>query len=642
MKFKKIITTIIFIISANSIYAQNNKIEKGNENFKNYSFSPAIDIYTKIADQGYASIDLFKKMGDSYYFKGDLKEAAIWYKKAVENNESVDPECYFRYSHALKSIDNYKEAAIIMNKFMGTKPDDSRSKLLKSNEDFFNTINKKLNRYSINLLVDNSDAADYGATFYNNKLVYSSARDTGLMARKIHKWDNEMFTDLYVANIEADGQITNSVKFSNKINSKFHESTPVFTSDGKTVYFTRNNYLNNKRKGDLNGITKLKIYRARLDKSGDWGTIEELSFNSDEYSVAHPALSKDGRTLYFASDMPGTMGLSDIFEVAINADGSFGLPVNLGDKINTEGRETFPFMSKEGILYFASDGIPGLGGLDVFAAKMDQEGHFIAVQNVGKPINSTSDDFNFIINDISKNGYFSSNRVGGKGSDDLYLLKETTPLDFNDGKEIRVFVKYLNTNEEVVNTKVSLRNKANLVEKDSQTDREGKVVFALSSPEQYSINIEKQGYLIVSQDVKTEENTITIYLEKECYTTNLGDDLGKILKLNPILFDTNQWNIRGDAGFELGKLIEAMNMYPKLKIAIRSHTDTRGSEKSNKQLSENRAQSTMNFLISRGIDKDRLTAKGYGESLTIVDCISENCDEATHQLNRRSEFIIIE
>lgn len=271
-------------------------------------------------------------MGDSYYFNGDLKEAAIWYKKVVENNESVDPECYFRYSHALKSIDNYKEAAIMMSKFIDSNPNDNRSKLLKSNEDFINTINKYSNRYTIKLLIDNSDGSDYGVAFYNDKLVYSSARDTGLMASKIHEWNDKTFTDLYVANIEADGQITNSVKFCNKINSKFHESTPVFTSDGKTVYFTRNNYLNNKRKGDLKGITKLKIYRSSLNQSGNWGPIEELPFNSDEYSVAHPALSKDGRTLYFASDMPGTMGLSDIFEVAINADGSFGLPVNLGDK----------------------------------------------------------------------------------------------------------------------------------------------------------------------------------------------------------------------------------------------------------------------------------------------------------------------
>lgn len=642
MKLIKNCTVILFIISANCSYGQQNKIEKGNENFNNYSFAPAIDIYTEIVSNGYTSTDIYRKMGDSYYFNGDLKEAALYYGKMVANSESVEPEYYFRYSHSLKATDNYKQASNIMGEFIESKPDDIRSKLLKSNEDFMNTINKYSNRYTIKLLTDNSDAADYGAAFYNDKLVYSSARDTGLMARKINKWDDKMFTDLYIANIEANGQITNSVKFSNKINSKFYESSPVFTSDGKTVYFTRSNYLNNKRKGDLNGLTKLKIYRASLDQSGNWGPIEELPFNSDEYSVAHPALSKDGRTLYFASDMPGTMGLSDIFEVAINADESFGSPVNLGDKINTEGRETFPFISKEGILYFASDGIPGLGGLDVFAAKMDQEGHFIALQNVGKPVNSTSDDFNFIINDSSKNGYFSSNREGGKGSDDLYFLNEIIPIDFNEGKEVRVFVKDLQTTKEISNAKVSLKNKANSGELDSQTDIDGKVVFTKISPQKYAlISVEKKGYLTVDQNINFEENTITIYIEKECYTTNLGDDLGKILKLNPILFDTNQWKIRGDAGFELVKVVAAMNKFPDLKIDIRSHTDTRGSEISNLELSEKRAQSTMNFLISQGIAKDRLTAKGYGESTTIVDCISKKCDESTHQLNRRSEFIII-
>jgi len=646
MKLIKNYTLILSIILANCSYGQQIKIEKGNENFNNYSFAPAIDIYTEIVSKGNSNTDVYKKMGDSYYFNGDLKEASVWYGKVIANDESVDPEYYFRYSHSLKATDNYTEAAKIMSKFIDGKPNENRSKILKSNEDFMNRINKYSNRYTIKLLLDNSSGADYGAAFYNDKLVYSSARDTGLMARQINKWDDKMFTDLYIANIETNGQITNSVKFSNKINSKFYESSPVFTSDGKTVYFTRSNYLHNKRKGDLNGLTKLKIYRSSLDQSGNWGPIEDLPFNSDEYSVAHPALSKDGFKLYFASDMPGTIGLSDIFEVAINADGSFGLPINLGEKINTEGRETFPFMSNEGILYFASDGIPGLGGLDVFGAKMDQEGHFIAVKNVGKPINTASDDFNFIINDISKNGYFSSNRDGGKGSDDLYFLNEIIPIDFNEGKEVRVFVKDFETKNEIIDATVYLNTNVNSGEMVSKSDSSGKVIFEGINPEFISsLKVFKKGYNTVNQDLNFNEETNTIYLQKEVVSATIkeeiGEDLGKILKLKPILFDTNKCSIRGDAGFELVKVVVAMNKFPDLKIDIRSHTDTRGSAISNLELSEKRAQSTMNFLISQGIAKDRLTAKGYGESTTIVDCISKKCDESTNQLNRRSEFIII-
>jgi outer membrane protein OmpA-like peptidoglycan-associated protein len=642
MKLIKNATVILFIIIANCTYAQYNKIEKGNENFDNYAFKPAIGIFTTIKSTGFSSSEIYRKMGDSYYFNGDLKKALLYYGKMLANNNSVEPEYYFRYSHSLKATDNYKEASKIMDKFIESKPNENRSKLLKSKEDFMNAIIKNSNRYTIKLLTDNSDAADYGAAFYNDKLVYSSARDTGLMARKINKWDDKMFTDLYIANIEDNGQIKNSVKFSNNLNSKFYESSPAFTPDGKTMYFTSSNYLNNKRKGDLSGLTKLKIYRASLDESENWGLVEELPFNSDQYSVAHPTLSKDGLTLYFASDMPGSMGLSDIFKVDIYPDGSFGLPVNLGDKINTEGRETFPFISKDDILYFASDGIPGLGGLDVFATKIDQEGYFTAVQNVGKPINSAYDDFNFIINDGTKNGYFSSNRQGGKGSDDLYFLNEIIPIDFIIRKDLMIFVKDYDTKAEITNAKVCLKNKDNTEEIDYQTDMEGKVVFKQLTPQQYtSVNVDKNGYLTAYQNINYKENTITIYLEKEKLITKLGDDLGKILKLNEILFDTNQWKIRGDAGFELGKVVVAMNTYPNLKIDIRSHTDTRGSSISNLELSEKRAQSTMNFLISKGITKDRLTAKGYGESTTVVDCISEKCDESTHQLNRRSEFIII-
>jgi hypothetical protein len=257
------------------------------------------------------------------------------------------------------------------------------------------------------------------------KVVFSSARDTGNFTKRIHTWTGEYFTNLYDATVEQDGSLGSASKFGGKINTKFHEATPAFTNDGKTVYFTRNNYLD-KKGYNSEKITLLKIYKATLAQDGQWTNITALPFCSDNYQTAHPALSPDGKTLYFASDMPGTLGLSDLYRVTINEDGSFGTVENLGDTINTEGRETYPFVSDENELYFASDGQLGLGGLDIFITKIPENGGvFKAPVNIGEEANSPKDDFAFIINTKTRRGFLSSNRDGGQGSDDIYKFLET-------------------------------------------------------------------------------------------------------------------------------------------------------------------------------------------------------------------------
>lgn len=638
----KKITTVVLFIFANVLLAQDGKVEKGHENFENYSFSPAIDIYKKVAEQGYQSSELYQRMADSYYFKGDLNESAAWYEKLYNSNKNLASEYYFRYAHALKAIGNITEARKIMDEFVRSKPTDNRSIILASNQNYLNKIEKNSNRYNISLLKQNTLKSDYGAAFYKNKIVFASARDTGVLSKNIHKWDNESFTELYVASIEKDGQLSNPTKFSKTINSKFHEATPALSPDGKTLYFTRNNYIDKKRKKDNEGLTRLKIYRATLNSANEWVNIIEMPFNSDAYSCAHPALNRTGDKMYFASDMPGTIGASDIFEVDLFLDGTVGTPKNLGREINTEGRETFPYVSEDGILYFSSDGLPGLGGLDVFAAKFENDSTFSFVENIGSPINSSMDDFNYIINIHNRLGYFSSNRLGGKGGDDIYTLEELSPLNSINTTNIVIIVKDLDTKEVLANATVSLKDLENIELKNSNTNAKGSVAFDKIPLQQYLAKVKKEGYATNEKIVNAFAKEQIIYLEKEVYEASLGDDLGKILKLSPILFDTNKWNIRGDAGFEIAKVVAAMTVHPKLKIAIRSHTDNRGTAQSNMILSEKRAQSTMAFMMSKGISADRLTAKGYGESEPVIGCEDLNCTDEALQKNRRSEFIIIE
>jgi outer membrane protein OmpA-like peptidoglycan-associated protein/tetratricopeptide (TPR) repeat protein len=642
MKLKNTFITVLLILSATFSNAQNNEMEKGNDMFNRYSFSLAIDIYTKVAEEGYESAELFEKIGDSYYFIGNLKEASKWYKKLIALNEEIEPEYYFRYGLSLKSIGDYQKADEMMAKFNKLVPKENRALLSASDQDYLTKINKNSNRYTIELLTVNSKASDYGAAFYGTELVFASARDAGFVSRKRHTWNNEMFTDLYVGKIEEQGQVSNSTKFSSKLNTKFHESTVTFTCDGKTIYFTRNNFMNSKRRGDSKGITRLKVYRSKLDEQGNWGNEEELPFNSDEYSVAHPTLSNDGKLLYFASDMPGTLGASDIFKVVIHSDGTFGEPTNLGPEINTEARESFPFVSKLNNLYFASNGRPGLGGLDVFMANLDKDNKVIEVKNVGKPVNSSEDDFSFIVNDVTKMGYFSSNRAGGIGSDDIYSLKEL-PLEKAVLKSIIVIVRDKSTNELLDGAKVSLANYGNKPEFESSTNIEGKVGFDAGAEKEYFVKVSKEGYSTAEKIIAMDSNEIVITLDKNFASGNINDDLALKLSLNAIYFDIDKWNIKQGAEIELAKIIAAMNKYPKLKVEIRSHTDNRGSADYNLALSQKRAKATMDFLISKGVEKDRLTAKGFGENSPLIDCTgSLNCDEAMRQKNRRSEFIIVE
>ncbi|MDI6051137.1 hypothetical protein QLS31_15015 [Flavobacterium sp. XS2P24] len=243
-------------------------------------------------------------------------------------------------------------------------------------------------------------------------MVFASARDTGRVAKVKFKWTNRYFTNLYLAELKADGSVGTPERFERKINSKFNESTPVFTKDGETMYFTRNNFLNGIKGKDDKKVNLLKLYKVSY-MQGKWTNIVELPFNSDQYSVAHPALSNDEKKLYFASDMPGTLGQSDLFCASINSDGSFGKPENLGASINTEGRKTFPFISGDNEFYFASDGHPGLGGLDVFVSTIINDSTFDEVQNIGAPMKAKQDDFAFILDIKNRTGFFSSNRDGG-------------------------------------------------------------------------------------------------------------------------------------------------------------------------------------------------------------------------------------
>jgi outer membrane protein OmpA-like peptidoglycan-associated protein/tetratricopeptide (TPR) repeat protein len=642
MKIKKLVYSTLLIVVALQGYSQKAKVAAADKKYDRYAYVDAIATYERIAEKGYKDEKMFQKLGNAHYFNAELEKAAKWYGELFAMNQEQEPEYFYRYSQCLKSVGEYAKAGEMLEQFNKKSGNDKRAKLYVKHKNYLEEIKANSGRFNIEDAGINSEYSDYGSSFSGNKLVFASARDTGGVSKRVFQWTNQSFTNLYASEVNSRGNLEAPKPFGNRMNSKFHESTPVFSKDGKSVYFTRNNFLDGKKGKDDKKITLLKLYKATLENDS-WGKVSELPFSSNQYSVAHPMLSSDDKTLYFASDMPGTFGQSDLFKVAINDDGSFGTPENLGAMINTEGRETFPFISDDNELYFASDGHQGLGGLDVFVSKIEQDGGFKEVQNVGAPVNGPQDDFAFLIDSKTRNGFFTSNRTGGKGYDDIYKFTETRKLVCK--QELEGIISDLETGIVLPNVKVSLLNEKFELLKVNVSDEKGHYSFEVECGKTYYVRTEVMDYVTKESKITTitinGTTNLPITLEKEQCKVTVGGDLAKCFGIKTIYFDLDKSLIKKEAAFELEKILDVMKQYPTMKLDIRSHTDSRQKAKYNEALSDRRAKSTINWLVKNGIDASRLTGKGYGESQLVNSCADGvKCTEEQHQANRRSEFIV--
>jgi outer membrane protein OmpA-like peptidoglycan-associated protein/tetratricopeptide (TPR) repeat protein len=646
MKIKNIIYTVLMSFCFFSGIAQNALLQKAEKQYDNYAFADAISIYEKLAAKGYKDEKMFQRLGNAYYFNAELTKAVVSYDELFFLNPKQEPEYVYRYAQSLKSVGDYAKADKMLDEFNKKVNTDTRGILFENNRNYLEQIKLNSGRFEIANTNINTEQSDFGSAVLNNNLIFGSARKIRKKEGKTFLWTNRAFTNLYAAAIQPDGSLNAPILLNTDVNSKFNESTPVFTKDGKTMYFTRNNFLDGKRGKNDKNITLLKLYKATI-LNGKWENITELPFNNDAYSTAHPALSLDEKKLFFASDMPGSLGQSDLYSVTINNDGTFGKPENLGPNINTEGRETFPFISGDNELYFASDGRPGLGGLDIFVTKITDNRTFDKVKNIGEPVNSKFDDFAFIIDSNTRKGYYSSNKKGGMGNDDIYKFTETRRLvceitlagTISDG----------NSNTVIENVKVVLLDEKLQVLEEVLTGKDGSYSFKVNCNKTYTVRVTANGYQTKENQVTastTVDNTLDFILEKvenkAIKSIAIGTDLAKTLNISMIYFDLGKWNITNKAAIELDKIFIVMQEYPKMKIDIRSHTDSRSSIKSNFILSDKRAKSIMNWLVKKGISANRLTAKGYGENKLLNRCKDGvKCTEEEHFLNRRSEFFIV-
>lgn len=634
---------ILIILNVFSSYSQQSKLNAGAKKYDSYAYVDVIKTYERVAAKGYKSEDLFRKLGDSYYFNSNFEGAVKWYEELFSINTSPEAEYYYRYAQSLKATGKTAKASRILDEFNAKFKNDSRGKLYRENMNYLDKIKANSGRYTIEDAGINSKYSDYGSFIYNNKIYFASARDTGNFSQRKHKWTGEYFTNIYDSDLDPQSGSTSKVnKIRSTVNTRFHESSVVFTKDGNTVYFTRNNYINGKKGKDANNVTLVKIYKASLE-NGKWANVAALPFTSDNYNTAHPALSSDEKTLYFSSDMPGSIGQSDIYKVNINGSGSFGTPENLGKGINTEGKETFPYVTSENEIYFASDGYPGLGGLDVFVGQIENNGTISDIQNLGADINSPKDDFAYIIDPVSRRGYFSSNKDGGLGSDDIYKFLETKRLKCI--QELSGVITDAVTGIILPGTKVTLYDGMQRIKNSTVADAAGLYGFDVECGKTYYVRAEKPEYATKEVSItipkETGKTNLPIALEKSICKVTIGDDLGKCFGIKMIYFDLDKSNIRTEAALDLEKILDVLKQNPTMKLDIRSHTDSRASHQYNEALSDRRAKSTITWLINNGVATNRLTGRGYGETQLVNLCSDDvKCSEEEHQMNRRSEFII--
>ena len=634
MKKRIYILSILSVLVFNSSFAQKRKAYSAIKKYENLSYVESRNQLLELANKENPSSEVIEKLANAFYFNNEMKEASVWYKKLMDLNNPIDPENLFRYAQSLRAQEKYEESDKILNTLVNINPEDSRVKRFLSNPNYVVAIEEMSKNFELLNLDINTTFSDFGTSTYNDHLIFASSRDQD---EAIYEWNAQPFLDLFELN--EDGSVQ---ELRGDVNTKYHESSTTFTKDGKTAYFTRNNFFKGKFKKNSENIHGLKIYKATLVDSV-WTNVESMPFNNDEYNVAHPALSNDEKKLYFASDMPGTQGTSDIFVVDVNEDGTYGEPVNLGSKVNTEGRENFPFVSNKGTLYFSSDGHVGLGGLDVFKVDVDKiKESTTMVHNIGKPINSPMDDFGYIINETSGKGYITSNREGGKGDDDIYSFVVPACT-----KDISGTIINKRTQEILANADVFIYDSNRNLLQSLKSDDKGKFVFELGCKDRtYLIEAKKDKYKDDFTDfsIKADEKPdLKLELKLEPQAAKIGTDLALLLNLNPIYFDYDKSFIRPDAEIELTKVINYMKEYPSVKIDVRSHTDSRGKDAYNWALSNRRNKSTRVYIIEKGgISEGRLTGQGYGETRLTNKCSNGvKCTKEEHQANRRSEFIVV-
>ena len=619
---KNLYIALSFVVISITVSAQNKNTKIADKLFARFEYVDAVKEYQKLVENGKADPYVYMQLADANYNMFNSAEAIKWYKKATETQQ--DAETYYRYAQMLKAEGKYDDANKQMRKFAAAAPSDLRAKAFNENPNYIPSLLDKTKLFDVKSSEISSDKSDFGAVLYDNSLYFASARNG---ARKNYGWTEEPFLDIYKADYNTDGTITNASPVT-ELNSKWHDGPITISADGKTAYFASESYKEKQSspKDKKANAKYSQVYLFSATKNGDsWGTPSSLPFNDKSFSNSNPSLSRDGKTLYFSSNRSGSVGGTDIWKVAVNADGTYGEPQNLGNKVNTEGNESFPFIADDNkTLYFASSGKQGFGGLDVYQIDLTNG----EATNLGKPVNTEKDDFAFTFNESKKIGFLSTNR---SGNDDIFIVNPICAVD------VLIVVTNAKSGEILANASVSILDDKKNVIATQMSNAKGEVSYKVECDRAYVVQASKDGF---------EGNTFAVTKSKgpKAKVDAALQPIDVIVTeteiiLKPIYFEYDKSNITQEGAFELDKLVQVMKNNDKMVILAKSHTDSRGSDKYNLRLSERRAKSTVQYIISKGIDASRISGKGMGELEPKEVC--NPCTEAQHALNRRSEFLIV-
>lgn len=781
---------LLFASTAGSAVAQS-RIRRAEDAMQQYDYITAIQLCQQILEDD-DDPDAKMYLAEAYRKINDTENAEYWFGQVVRLPQAKALHKLY-YGMMLQANGKCDLAKIWFVQYQKEAPDDARGQYLVRSCDLRDELmQKNKGIYTISHLPFNSKYDDYAPAIQNSKLIFASDRETGTAIKRTNMWTGNPFSQLYAVPFQVVGlhpgdyRYGLTLKFSKNINSRFHEAAVAFSPDQKTIYFTRNNFFNGKKGTSDEGLVKLKIYTGKSDGKGGWEITGGLPFNSDEYNVAHPTVSEDGQRMFFSSNRPGGFGGMDLYMSQLQGN-TWGPPINLGPVVNTEGNEIFPYISSSGRLYFSSNGHIGLGGLDLFYTTPANGADWNLPVNLGAPVNSGNDDFAITFGPGEEWGFFSSDRDGGVGGDDIYSFqKSASPIEIlvvdqqtqlpvsgavvsnsltrvnmttgDDGK-IAFDMRFTDCADFSVTKKgyesalqnacataqhpgdisrimIPIQKQANyqvqgivfdmmngLPAEGAQvmlmndcgkplpnmvtTMGDGRFRFKLDKDCCYTIRAVKDGYItdvkeeictrgVAKNTVLKANLTLQPYRDEEGFAIVPGEksntqkgprlnrktglyenangtpasfDLGEGLQvLEGVLFDHGEkskpnesdvWE-RGSMGYivniyygldqeyflneslpDLEKLLRTLRETPELQVEIASHTDSRGSDAYNLDLSQRRADRVVHWLVQQGISRDRLTAKGYGESRLVNACDNNsNCSEEEHRLNRRTEFRI--
>lgn len=620
-------------------------LQSGKEDYNNLMYVKAKDKFNKAIEKRPESYESLRMLALTLQKMKDFEGAEQAYRLAM-NYPQVTLDDKFNYALMLMNNDRHDRAELIFREYLSERPEDKVAKAMLESCQFIELFKEDTALYRIDALPLLSNVSMYSPVIYQGGLAYTAER---LVTGKANPWTGNSFNDIYFSKSEG-GQWMDQKPVSEVFNGKYNDGPIAFDEDMDFAVFTRSytDSKGNRRKTDADNFNNLFLYQAergmdefqRVDTG--WQNVQELPFNSVDYSCIHPTLTKGGDTLYFASDMEGGLGGYDIY-MSTRTNGSWSDPMNLGEPVNTTANEVFPVLGNDGALFFSSNGHPTLGALDIFKTVWVSDS-WRKPRNMNYPINSTSDDFSMVFDAGDSVGYFSSNR---QGVDRIYAFKKR-PSGI-------VFINGLVQDEEGNHMSGAMVSLIDMQTGDTlktvTTSEDGKFDFELQADRQYKIASSKDGYFTESYERSTvdqyqdEEEDLTFTMRELIVTDPEGEYKGKggegVYEIDNIYYDYNMYNIRSDAARELDKLVNTMKDNPTISIELHSHTDARGADDYNKNLSDKRAKSAKSYLVQRGVAASRIGTKGYGEERIANRCKNDvECSEEEHQENRRTEFIV--